>query len=56
MMNLLMFLLTLVSVIFAGGYFNQSEPLPSATAAGHWYVLQNRLAFRGEPDCDSSCA
>lgn len=27
--NLLMFLLTLLSVLFAGGYFNQSEPLPS---------------------------
>jgi hypothetical protein len=29
MLNLLMFVLTVVSVLFAGGYFNQAEALPS---------------------------
>mgnify|MGYP001765381774 CR=1 FL=1 len=52
--NLLMFLLTLLSVLFAGGYFNQTEPLPSqplqailALAKTGWPFAVSILAILG---------
>lgn len=52
--NLLMFLLTVLSVLFAGGYFNQTEPLPSqplqallALAKTGWPFAVSILAILG---------
>ena len=45
MVNLLMFILTLISVIFAGGYFNQTEPLPSQPLQAIVMILKTGWPF-----------
>ena len=45
MINLLMFILTLISVIFAGGYFNQTEALPSQPLQAIAMILKTGWPF-----------
>ncbi len=45
MLNLVMFLLTVVSVLFAGGYFNQTEALPSDPAQAILFLLTKGWPF-----------
>ena len=45
MLNLLMFILTVLSVIFAGGYFNQVEPLPVQPLQAALALLKSGWTF-----------